>query len=137
MAKRTGSGGGSKGPSSPPPAPMGGAGKQARMMREFQKMQEDMAAAQEALETETIDVTAGGGAITITITGHQRIQAINIDPDLVDPEDEDWMEDLQDLLLAAVNTAIEKSQAMASERMESITGNIGGMLPGGLGGLLG
>lgn len=128
-SKKSRSGGG--GPSG------GGSMNQAALLKQMQKMQEDMAAAQQALEEETIDVTAGGGAITVTITGHQRIKAININPEVVDVEDEDWAADLQDLLVAAVNSAIEQSQAMAAERMESITGNMGGMLPGGLGGLLG
>lgn len=107
------------------------------ILGQVQKMQEEMAAAQEALEQETLDVTVGGGAITITITGHQRVQAININPDAIDLEDEEWMTDLQDLLVAAVNQAIEQSQALAAERMEGITGGLGGMLPGGLGDMLG
>ena len=107
------------------------------ILGQVQKMQEEMAAAQEALEQETLDVTVGGGAITITITGHQRVQAITINPDAIDLEDEEWMNDLQDLLVAAVNQAIEQSQAMAAERMEGITGGLGGMLPGGLGDMLG
>lgn len=107
------------------------------IMGQFQKMQQDMQDAQEALEKETLDVTAGGGAITITITGHQRVQKIDINPDVIDMDDEEWLTDLQDLLVAAVNQAIEQSQAMAAERMEGITGNLGGMLPGGLGGMLG
>ncbi len=114
--------------------PAGGAGG---LMSQMAKMQEDMAAAQAALEEETLDVTAGGGAITITITGHQRIKAIQLDPDALDTEDEDWVEDLQLLLVAAVNSAIEQSQAMSAERLESITGNLGGMLPGDLGSMLG
>lgn len=116
------------------PQAAGGAGG---LMSQMAKMQEDMAAAQKALEDETLDVTAGGGAITITITGHQRIKAIQIDPDALDTEDEDWAEDLQDLLVAAVNSAIEQSQAMSAERLEGITGNLGGMLPGDLGSMLG
>ena len=114
--------------------PAGGAGG---LMSQMAKMQEDMAAAQKALEDETLDVTAGGGAITITITGHQRIKAIQIDPAIIDVEDEEWATDLQDLLVAAVNSAIEQSQAMSAERLEGITGNLGGMLPGGLGDMLG
>lgn len=110
---------------------------QAGMLAQLQKMQEDMAAAQQALETETIDVTAGGGAITVTITGHQRITNISIDKEMIDLEDEEWLTDLQDLLMAAVNQSIEQSQSMAAERMEGITGGLGGMLPGGLGGILG
>lgn len=111
--------------------PGGGAG----MLKQLQKMQQDMVEAQEALANETVEVSVGGGALTIVITGHQRIQSININPELIDTEDEDWAEDLQDLLVAAVNQAIEQSQTMAAERMESITGGLGNMP--GLGGLLG
>ena len=104
-------------------------------MAMLQKMQQDMAEAQESLETETVEVSVGGGAIKVVITGHQRIQAIEINPDVIDIDDEEWVNDLQDLLVAAVNQAIEQSQAMAAERMEKITGGLGN-LPG-LGGLLG
>ena len=118
-----------------PGGPAGGG--QAAMMAQLQKMQQDMAQAQEELENETVDITVGGGAITITITGHQRIESIKIDKDAIDLEDEEWLEDLQDLLVAAFNQAVEQSQSMSAERMEGITGGLGGMLPGGLGGLLG
>jgi DNA-binding YbaB/EbfC family protein len=109
----------------------GGAG----MMRQLQKMQEDMLAAQEALANETVEVNVGGGAVTVVITGHQRVQSITIKPEAIDTEDPEWMTDLQDLLVVAVNQAIEQSQAMAAQRMESITGGLGD-IPG-LGGLLG
>ncbi|PJF20327.1 MAG: nucleoid-associated protein, YbaB/EbfC family, partial [Phototrophicales bacterium] len=99
-----------------------------------QKMQQDMEEARAALENETVEVSVGGGAITIVITGHQRVQSITINPELIDTEDEEWVTDLQDLLLAAVNQAIERSQTMAAERMESITG---GLDLGSLGGMLG
>ena len=112
-------------------------GGQAGMMAQLQKMQSDMIAAQEALEDETVDVSVGGGAIVITVTGHQRVKAIEIDRDAIDLEDEEWLTDLQDLLVAAFNQAVEQSQAMAAERMEAITGGLGGGLPGGLGGLFG
>src|SRR5687768_4889492 len=103
------------------------------LMGQFQKMQEEMAQTQEALASETITVTAGGGAIAIVITGHQRIESITLNPEVVDPED---VEMLQDMLVAAVNQAIEQSQAMAAERMEGLTGgmDLGGLL-GGLGGM--
>ena len=107
----------------------------ANPMAMLQKMQQDMAEAQENLEHETTEVSVGGGAIKIVITGHQRVQAVEIDPDVIDMEDDEWMIDLQDLLVAAVNQAIEQSQAMAAERMEKITGGLGD-IPG-LGGLLG
>lgn len=102
------------------------------MMAQVQKMQQDMAEAQDALADETVTVTAGGGVISIEITGHQRVQAIRIDPEVVDPED---VEMLQDMLVAAVNQAIEQSQALAAERMEGLTGGLD--LGGGLGDLLG
>jgi len=107
------------------------------MMKQLQKMQQDMQEAQSALENETVEVSVGGGALTITITGHQRVQSIEINKEYIDTDDEDWAEDLQDLLVAGVNQAIEQSQTMAAERMESITGPLNGMLPGGLGGLMG
>jgi nucleoid-associated protein EbfC len=69
------------------------------------------------------------------ITGHQRVQSIKINPDVVDVSDPEWANDLQDLLVLAVNQAVEQSQSMAAEKMESITGGLGG-IPG-LGGLLG
>ena len=107
-------------------------GNPANMMAQMQKMQQDMAVAQDALADETITVTAGGGAISIEITGHQRVEAITLDPEVVDPED---VEMLQDMLVAAVNQAIEQSQAMAAQRMEGLTGGLD--LGGGLGDLLG
>lgn len=107
----------------------------ANPMAMLQKMQQDMAEAQESLEQETVEVTVGGGAIRVVITGHQRVQAVEINPEVIDMDDEEWRNDLQDLLVAAVNQAIEQSQAMAAERMERITGGLGN-IPG-LGGLLG
>jgi DNA-binding YbaB/EbfC family protein len=102
------------------------------MMAQVQKMQEQMATQQDALATETLSVTAGGGAITVVITGHQRLQSIEIEPELMDPEEIDL---LQDMLVAAINSAIEQSQAMAAERMEGLTGGLGiNDLLGGLGG---
>ena len=79
---------------------------------------------------ETVTVTAGGGAITVTITGHQKVQSITIDPDVVDPDD---VEMLQDLVVAAVNEAIDASQKLAADRLGALTGGIN--IPG-LGGLM-
>jgi DNA-binding YbaB/EbfC family protein len=103
------------------------------LMAQVQQMQEQMATQQDALANETVSVTAGGGAITVVISGHQRIQSIEIQPELIDPEEAEM---LQDMLVAAINSAIEQSQAMAAERMEGLTGglNINDLL-GGLGGL--
>jgi DNA-binding YbaB/EbfC family protein len=95
------------------------------MVQQLQKLQQDMLSAQEALGDEVVEITAGGGAITVAITGHQRIQSITIDPEVVDPDD---VEMLQDLIVAAVNEAIEKSQNLAAERMGALTGGLG--IPG-------
>lgn len=121
MAKKKGGGGGMPGG--------------ADMMRQLQKMQQDMAEAQAALEHETVEVSVGGGALTIVITGHQRVESITVNPEAIDLDDEEWVNDLQDLLVAGVNQAIEQSQTMAAERLEAITGGLGNMP--GLGGLLG
>lgn len=125
MAKRRGGGGG----------PLGGGGGQAGMLRQLQKMQEDMEKAREELETTTVEESVGGGAVTVVITGHQRVQEIRINREMIDLDDEEWLSDLQDMVTLAVNNAIEKSQTLAAERMEGITGGLGN-IPG-LGGLLG
>jgi DNA-binding YbaB/EbfC family protein len=103
-------------------------GNMGGLAKQLQQMQADMLKAQEQLADETVEVTAGGGMVKIVITGHQRVQSIELKPEIVDPED---VEMLQDLLLAAVNQAIEQSQAMAAQRLEGLTGgmNIPG-LPG-------
>lgn len=102
------------------------------LMAQMQKMQEQMATQQDALAEEKLTVTVGGGVIAVVITGHQRLQSIEIQPELIDPEE---IELLQDMLVAAVNSAIEQSQAMAAERMEGLTGGLGiDDLLGGLGG---
>lgn len=98
------------------------------MMKQVQKMQAEMAKAQEALAEKTVEATAGGGAVTVTANGHQQILSIKIDPAAVDPDD---VEMLEDLVLAAVNEALRRSQEMAAEAMAQVTGglNIPG-LPG-------
>jgi hypothetical protein len=100
-------------------APSGGV--QPDMLEKIRKMQSDMAAAQAALETELINVTAAGGAIQIVVTGHQRIQSIKIDPALIDPNDAGMLEDS---LVAAVNEAIVKSQEHSAARLEAISGGL-------------
>ncbi|HOA25147.1 MAG TPA: YbaB/EbfC family nucleoid-associated protein [Aggregatilineales bacterium] len=100
-------------------------GGMGNLAKQLQKMQEEMLKAQEELAEETLEVTAGGGMVTVVVTGHQRIQSIKLNPEVVDPDD---VEMLEDLLVAAVNQAIEKSQAMAAERLEGLTGGMN--LPG-------
>jgi len=98
---------------------------QGDLMARVQRMQEEMERVQAELAEQEIEVTAGGGAIRVIITGEQVVRRIELDPDVVDPED---VEMLQDLLVAAVNQAIERSQALASERLGALTGGLS--LPG-------
>lgn len=91
------------------------------MLQQLQKLQEEMVQTQEALGDETVTVTAGGGAITVVISGHQKIQSITIEPEVVDPDD---VEMLQDLVMAAVNEAIDKSQQLAADRLGALTGGL-------------
>lgn len=91
------------------------------MLQQLQKLQEEMVQTQEALGDETVTVTAGGGAITVVISGHQKIQSITIDPGVVDPDD---VEMLQDLVMAAVNEAIDNSQQLAADRLGALTGGL-------------
>ena len=102
-----------------------GGGMGGGMLGQIQKLQQDMAKAQEALAEETMEVTAGGGAITIVVTGSQRVKSIKLQPEVVDPND---IEMLQDLLVAAVNEAIERSQAHAAQKLQGLTGGLG--IPG-------
>ena len=95
------------------------------------KIQEQMLQTQEELGERTVTVTAGGGVIEVVMTGHQQLQSIKIDSEVVDPED---VEMLQDLIIAAINEGIERSQALAAEQMSALTGGLG---LGDLGGILG
>jgi DNA-binding YbaB/EbfC family protein len=98
------------------------------LMAQMQKLQEEMEKTQAALEDEEVSVSAGGGVITVVATGQQRIKSISIEPEVVDPDD---VEMLQDLVLAAVNDALQKAQELQEERMGGLTGGLG--LPPGLG----
>lgn len=99
----------------------GGAGGGGGLAGQLQAMQEQMLQAQETLGDETVQVTAGGGAVTVVMTGHQKLESVTIDPEVVDPED---VEMLQDLIVAAVNEAVDASQNLAAEKMNSITGGM-------------
>ncbi len=96
-------------------------GGQMDMMRQVQKLQEEMVKAQEDLGEETVTVTAGGGAISVVMTGQQKVQSISIAPEVVDADD---VEMLEDLVTAAVNEALERSQELAAERMGALTGGL-------------
>jgi hypothetical protein len=91
-------------------------------------MQEDMMAAQESLKDETVEASAGGGMVKVTVTGDLIIKSITVDPEAVDPED---VELLQDMVLAAVNEGLRSAQELAASKMGGIAGGLGGLgLPG-------
>jgi DNA-binding YbaB/EbfC family protein len=97
-------------------------------MKQMQKMQEDMARAQEQLAQETVSASAGGGAVTATVTGAMELVSVEISPDAVDPED---VEMLQDVIVAAVNEAMRAAQELANQRLGAVTGGLSGLgLPG-------
>lgn len=96
-----------------------------QMMKQLQQAQTQMAVEQEKLKTEIIEASAGGGMVTVKITGDQQLTEVTIDPQAVDPED---VEMLQDMVLAATNDAIRSSQALAEQRLGGIAGGLG--LPG-------
>lgn len=95
------------------------------MMQQAQKMQQDMIAMQQELETREFSATAGGGMVTATVTGKHRLAALEIQPEAVDPDD---VEMLQDMIIAAVNEAVRKAEDTAEEEMQKLTGGLN--LPG-------
>jgi DNA-binding YbaB/EbfC family protein len=101
-----------------------------QMLKQVQQMQAEMAKAQEELASEVVEASAGGGMVTVKVTGALEVREIRIDPEAIDPEDADM---LQDLVLAAINEALRSAQELAANRMGAATGGLGG--PGGLGGL--
>ena len=101
-----------------------------QIMQQAQQMQAEMAKAQEELKSEVVEASAGGGTVTVKVTGDLEVREVRIDPDAVDPED---VELLQDMVLAAVNEALRSAQELASSRLGAATGGLGGA--GGLGGL--
>lgn len=92
------------------------------MLKQLQQMQEQMLQAQEELKNETVTASAGGGVIKITITGDQRVTAVEIDPALLKDADAAM---LQDLMLTAMNTALEESRKLALERLGPLSGGMG------------
>ena len=106
---------------------MGGMNNMNGMMKKMQKLQKQMTEMQEQLKQKTVDVTAGGGAVKITMNGEKEVKSIIIDPAAVDPED---VEMLQDLLAAAFNEASKKVEEMMAGEMSKLTGGLG--LPPGM-----
>ena len=100
-------------------------GNPMKMLQQVQQMQAKMAKVQKELEAETVEATAGGGAVKAVVTGQQRVVSVTVDPDAASD-----VEMLQDLVVAAVNEALEKSRELASQRMGAVTAGLG--LPPGL-----
>lgn len=91
------------------------------VIRQAQKMQEEMEKVQEELEDKTVEATAGGGAVTVVVNGKKELISIKIQPEAVDPDD---VETLEDLVLVAVNDAIKQADDMMAEGMSEVTGGL-------------
>jgi hypothetical protein len=102
--------------------PGGGGG--GGMMNQIKRLQEQMEAAQAQLAEETVTATVGGGAIKITMTGDQKCKGVEIDPELLKDADAEM---LQDMLLSAVNMALDQSRQLQAERMGPLAGGLGGL----------
>ncbi|HTX80043.1 MAG TPA: YbaB/EbfC family nucleoid-associated protein [Longilinea sp.] len=100
------------------PAGMGG---QAGMMQQLQRLQQQMAEAQEKLAQESVSATSGGGAVKVTMSGDQKCQAVEIDPELLKDADAEM---LQDLVLTAVNLALDKSRELQEQTMGPLAGGL-------------
>jgi len=96
-----------------------------KMMKQVQKMQADMVEAQEALKDETVEASAGGGMVKVKMTGDLKLTELKIDPEAIDPED---AEVLEDMVTAAVNEALRAAQDLAQSKLGGATGGMG--LPG-------
>ena len=105
----------------------GGPQNMQSMLKQAQKMQEDMANMQAELEAREYEVSCGGGVVNVKINGKKEILSVKLSEDIVDPDD---IETLEDLIVAAVNEAIKKVETIYNQEMEKITGGLG--LPGGL-----
>ena len=98
-----------------------GGGNMNSMIRQAQKMQQEMLKAQEELEGKSYEATAGGGVVTAVVSGKRELTGVTIDPEAVDPDD---VEMLQDLIVAAVNEAMRKATDDASSQMSRLTGGL-------------
>jgi len=92
-----------------------------KMMKQMQKMQRDMEKMQAEAAEKTVEATVGGGAVTVTVSGSQEVKAVSINPDAVDLDD---IEMLEDMVLAAVNEALEKSKEMVANDLSKLTGGM-------------
>ena len=101
---------------------MGGMGMNANMLKQAQKMQQDMMRMQQELQEKEYEAAAGGGVVTATVTGKRELKAREIDPEAVDPDD---VEMLQDMIVAAVNEALRAAENDAASTMQKLTGGLG------------
>jgi nucleoid-associated protein EbfC len=101
----------------------------ADLFKQAQKLQEDLARAQDAIGEMKAEGTAGGGIVSVTVTGKQRILSVKIDPEVLESKDAEMLEDL---VVAAANQALERSQEMAKEELQKVGGGMLGNMPGGL-----
>lgn len=106
---------------------MGGMPNMNQLLKQAQKMQENIAKVQEEVEQKIVEASAGGGAVKVVVSGKKQLQSITIDPEVVDPDD---VEMLQDLILAATNEALRQAEAMVEKEMGKATGGMN--MPGGL-----
>lgn len=101
-------------------------GDMSRMLKQAQKLQAEMAKLKDSLAEKTVEASAGGGMVTVIVTGAQELKAVSINPEVVEAED---VEMLQDLIVAAVNEGLRKAQEMVTEEMGKLTGGLGLKLP--------
>ncbi len=100
-------------------------GNMANIMKQAQALQEQMAKIQEQAASKTVQGTAGGGMVTVTVSGAMQVVAVKVDPEVIKSEDADM---LQDLIMAATNDALAKARDMMSDEMKGVTGGLG--IPG-------
>lgn len=105
----------------------GGMPNMNQLMKQAQKMQRQMEKTQKELEEKEIIATAGGGVVEVVVSGKKEIKSITIDPEVVDPDD---VETLEDLVMAAVNEGLRQAEELSSKEMAKVTGGMG--LPGGM-----
>jgi DNA-binding YbaB/EbfC family protein len=99
-----------------------------QMMKQLQKVQQDMLAAQESLKDEVVEASAGGGMVKVEVTGDLNVKSITISKQAVDPDD---VELLEDMVLAAINEALRSAQELAASKLGGLAGGLGGLgLPG-------
>jgi len=123
--KKSGGGGGGGGGGGFRPGP--GGGSQAQQMRQLQAMQAEMERVQEEIDAKEVETTAGGGAVAVRVNGKKEVLSIKIDPDVMDKEDPEMLEDL---ILVAVNEGLRQVEEMSQQEMGKVTGGLG--LPPGM-----